>query len=66
VYDSDRIEKAIAIACGHGYIDGDHHKAWAIDQMLRALMTKERYEEFVRTFNEEEGPGFEWSEGMPP
>lgn len=33
----DRIEKAIHYAVQYGGIDGDHHKAWVIDQMVRAL-----------------------------
>ena len=34
---SDRIKKAIEVAVQFGGIDGDHHKAWVIDQMVRAL-----------------------------
>lgn len=33
----DRIDKAISYAVRYGGIDGDHHKAWVIDQMVRAL-----------------------------
>ncbi len=33
----ERIEKALRIAVRFGGIDGDHHKAWVIDQMVRAL-----------------------------
>lgn len=32
-----RIEDALAIAVQFGGVDGDHHKAWVIDQMVRAL-----------------------------
>ena len=35
--DSDRIDKALDLAIRYGGIDGDHHKAWVIDQMVRAL-----------------------------
>ena len=35
--DKDKIDKAIAIAIRYGSIDGDHHRAWVIDQMVRAL-----------------------------
>lgn len=31
------IQKALAIAVQFGGIDGSHHRAWAIDQMVRAL-----------------------------
>lgn len=33
----EAIEAAIAIAVKYGGIDGDHHKTWVIDQMVRAL-----------------------------
>ncbi|GGK61671.1 hypothetical protein Sme01_03490 [Sphaerisporangium melleum] len=34
---SDRIARALKIAVEYGSVDGDHHKAWTIDQMVRAL-----------------------------
>lgn len=33
----DRVAKAIDYAVRYGQIDGAHHKAWVIDQMVRAL-----------------------------
>ena len=33
----ERVEKAIAIAHRNAGEDGDHHKMWCIDQMVRAL-----------------------------
>ena len=33
----DRIAKALDFANCYGGIDGDHHKMWVIDQMVRAL-----------------------------
>ncbi len=35
--DQEKIAKAINIAVRYGGIDGDHHKAWVIDQMVRSL-----------------------------
>ena len=35
--DTYKITKAIMYAVKYGGIDGDHHKAWVIDQMVRAL-----------------------------
>lgn len=32
-----RVEKALDFGISYGQIDGDHHKMWVIDQMLRAL-----------------------------
>ena len=35
--DSDRIKEAIELAVQYGGIDGAHHKAWVIDQVVRVL-----------------------------
>ena len=56
------VEKAIAIAYQYGGIDGDHHKAWVIDQMVRAL-TGLYYTKFVA---EAEANGEEWNVGIAP
>lgn len=65
--DTQRIERAILIAVQWGSISGDHHKAWVIDQMVRAL-AGERYEEVVREAKAgEDGPEtYTWDEGIPP
>lgn len=34
----DPIKRALYIAENYGQGDGAHHKAWAIDQMVRALL----------------------------
>lgn len=34
---TNRIAAALGIASGYGSTDGAHHKAWVIDQMVRAL-----------------------------
>ena len=36
--DRTPIEAALGYARKYGQIDGDHHKAWVIDQMVRALL----------------------------
>jgi hypothetical protein len=33
----DRITEALGFALQYGGIDGEHHKMWVIDQMVRAL-----------------------------
>lgn len=50
-----------------GKIDGGHHKAWVIDQMVRAL-TGDRYEEWVRDVCAgEDGPEtYDWDCGIAP
>lgn len=35
--ESERIKAAIDLAVRYGGIDGDHHKRWVIDQMVRVL-----------------------------
>lgn len=37
-HNAEKIAKALSIAFQYGQIDGDHHKAWVIDQMVRALI----------------------------
>lgn len=63
----ERITDAIAIAVRYGGIDGDHHKRWTIDQMVRALAGDD-YERIVREAKAgEEGPEtYSWDEGVPP
>ena len=32
----ERVDRAVDIGVRYGQIDGEHHKTWVIDQMLRA------------------------------
>ena len=63
----ERIEAALDIAFAYGSTDGAHHKAWVIDQMVRALIG-DKYEAWAREARAgEEGPEtYEWDEGIPP
>lgn len=62
-----RIAKAIKLAIQYGGIDGDHHKAWVIDQMVRSLAGK-KYKQIVREAKAgEDGPEtYDWNEGIAP
>lgn len=62
-----RIDNAIDIAVQFGGIDGAHHKAWVIDQMVRALAGDD-YESIVAIARSgEHGPEtYEWDEGIAP
>lgn len=62
-----RVGDALRIACDAGGVDGAHHKAWVIDQMVRAL-TGEEYAEWVREYRAgEDGPKtYDWDEGTAP
>ena len=44
---NERIKKALSYAWSYGQIGGDHHKMWVIDQMVRALLSKEEYKEQI-------------------
>lgn len=63
----ERIKAALGIARDYGSIDGDHHKMWVIDQMVRAL-TEDKYAGWVKIAkNGKEGPDtYEWEEGIAP
>ena len=62
---SIRIELALEFAMHYGGIDGDHHKAWVIDQMVRALLgSDESYTAWVKEVN---GEGdYRWETGIAP
>lgn len=62
-----KIDAALEVASDCGGIDGDHHKMWVIDQMVRHL-TGIDYDEWVtRQKAGEDGPEtYEWDEGIAP
>lgn len=62
------IEKALEKAFQYGQIDGDHHKTWVIDQMVRVL-TGDKYNEFVKEYEIDEETGEKewiWKNGIAP
>lgn len=64
----DRITSALDIAAEYGQTDGEHHKAWVIDRMVRAL-TGPDYDRWVSEWEEPEDPDdwrSDWDEGTPP
>jgi hypothetical protein len=62
---NQNIEKALDIAFRYSQIDGDHHKAWSIDQMVRALLgTEEKYKAWVAMY--ENNGEYEWDVGITP
>lgn len=65
--DADAIKNAIIIALKYAGIEGDHHRAWVIDQMVRAL-TRENYDSFVDVacVTCDGVKTLEWDEGIPP
>lgn len=66
---ADRIEKALECANNYGGIDGEHHKTWVIDQMVRALCgTEAAYRQWVANHCDgEDGPNtYGWDTGIAP
>lgn len=59
----DNTKKAIRLAISSVETDGDHHKAWTIDQILQTLAGEE-YSNIVKKFEEENG--VEWDYGVAP
>jgi hypothetical protein len=63
------VEKALNYIYKYGSIDGEHHKRWVLDQVVRALTGDEAsYKAWVVEFcSGEEGPNtYEWDEGIAP
>ena len=65
--DTERINKALEIANNYAGCEGDHHRMWVIDQMVRAL-TRLKYKQWVRDFEDgEDGPKtYLWDTGIAP
>lgn len=63
----ERVCKAMNLIYRYGQYDGDHHKRWVIDQVVRQLLCN-NYEKFVAFHNDEEdGPDtYEWRTGIAP
>lgn len=65
----ERIEKALKIAWSFGQIDGDHHKMWVIDQMVRELCgNDEEYKKWVDVYEAPVGyeDCYKWDTGIAP
>lgn len=62
-----RIDAALRMARLHGQEDGEHHKMWVIDQMVRAL-TGDDYEQWVKSGSIYHGGRHfeEWETGIIP
>ena len=65
--DKQKMQEALEIGVKYGGIDGAHHKAWVIDQMIRVL-SGDKYEQIVADSKSgEDGPDtYEWDEGIAP
>lgn len=65
--DKIKIQKAISLGIGYGSTDGDHHKMWVIDQMIRILAGDNYDAVITESRNGEDGPEtYEWDCGIAP
>jgi hypothetical protein len=63
----DRVKEAIVMAVRYGGIDGSHHKAWVIDQMVRILGDRDYDKIVTEAKSGEDGPDtYGWDEGIAP
>lgn len=58
----ERIQAAMDVASQYGSIDGEHHKTWVLDQMVRALMGS-HYTDWRKRREADDG---RWDEGIAP
>lgn len=57
-------ERAAAIALRYGTAEGEHHKQWVIDQMLR-IIAGMAYPEIINVFNDN-ADSEKWDTGIAP
>lgn len=67
----NRIRKALELAWDYSQVDGDHHKTWAIDQMVKALCgSEEEYrkwvEEYEKPISIDSDDYYPWNTGIAP
>lgn len=63
---SDR-ERAIELALRYGGNDGEHHKAWVIDQMVRILAGDDYDKIILEACKDEDGSiVYSWYVGVAP
>lgn len=61
------INEILEIAFQYGQIDGEHHKSWVIDQIVRKITGKD-YGKWVAhyEYDEETDEEYEWDIGIAP
>ena len=62
-----KIDEALSLIFQYGGIDGDHHKTWVLDQVVRAL-TGDGYDAWVANARDgEDGPEtYDYDVGIAP
>lgn len=67
--DTQKIEAALDLISRYGGIDGEHHKTWVLDQVVRMLLGSDtEYQRWVVDQKAgEDGPDtYSWDVGIPP
>lgn len=63
----EKIKKALEIAIKYGGFEESHHKAWVIDQMVRALAGEQYNDVVAKACDGEDGNNtYTWDCGMAP
>lgn len=62
----ERIDMAMNVIERYGSFEGDHHKQWVLDQVVRALLGQKGYEEWVSGMNDNGGDYDPWDAGIAP
>ena len=65
----NKVNEALDFLYESGQVDGTHHKAWVIDQVVR-ILTGDGYDDWVANYEKpDEGDdpddGYEWDVGIP-
>jgi len=68
----DKLKKIEKIIWSYGQIDGDHHKAWVIDQVM-CIIQADKYNEWVENYEHTDNSGkhcdekeYSWDTGIAP
>ena len=63
-----KIKEATNLILNYARIDGDHHKMWTLDQVLR-ILAGDQYEELIDEYEDRDeygDPMYDWDVGCPP
>lgn len=63
---NSNIAVAVDLIVSYSQIDGAHHKAWVLDQVLRCLVSDKEYNEIINMVDPEYGEPYGWDEGIAP
>ena len=65
------IKTALEFAFEYGNVEGQYHKQWVINEMIRSLLgSQEAYEAWIHDYEKalpgSDAEGFEWDKGIAP